>query len=74
MLGVVREFDEQRGIGVLVSDDGATYPFHCTRIVGGDRTIPVGAAVEFDIAAGLRGRWEAVAIHAMMEPRSSERD
>ena len=71
MTGVVREFDEKRGIGVVIGDDGVEYPFHCTRILDGTRRVPVGAAVEFEIAAGGQGRWEAVAIHAMMEPRSS---
>jgi len=69
--GVVREFDERRGIGAVEADDGRTYPFHCTRIADGSRTIAVGAPVEFDVAPGLPGRWEAVAIHAIMESRSS---
>lgn len=72
MKGVVGEFDEHRGLGVISGEDGAEYPFHCTRLADGRRTIPIGAAVEFDIAAGLPGRWEAVAIHAIMESRSSQ--
>ena len=43
-------------------DDDRAYPFHCTKIADGTREIPVGAAVEFTVAPGPLGRWEAVAI------------
>ena len=62
MRGTVTAFDEHRGIGELTADDGATYPFHCTAIADGTRTIAVGAAVEFAVVAGHLGRWEAAAI------------
>ena len=45
--GVVREFDEGAGLGVVAGEDGADYPFHCVEIVDGTRTVPVGAAVTF---------------------------
>ena len=61
--GRVVEFDEHRGLGVVTADDGTRYPFHCTQIADGTREIPVGAAVEFTVAPGPLGRWEAVAIH-----------
>ena len=38
------------------------YPFHCTKIADGTRDIPVGVAVEFTVAPGPLGRWEAVGI------------
>lgn len=57
--GTVVEFDERRGLGTVVADDGTRYPFHCTAIAGGTRTIPVGVSVRFDVAAGPLGRWEA---------------
>jgi cold shock CspA family protein len=44
------------------ADDGDVYPFHCTRIADGSRSIPVGVVVTFDVAAGPLGRWEAVTI------------
>jgi len=63
--GAVTEFDDPRGLGVVVSDDGVRYPFHCSRIADGTRTIAVGAAVTFEVVAGPMGRWEAAAITAV---------
>lgn len=60
--GTVAEFDEHRGLGLVVAADGARYPFHCTRIADGSRAIPVGVAVRFDVVPGPLGRWEAGAI------------
>lgn len=60
--GVVVGFDEARGTGVVRSDDGRELPFHCTQIVGGSRTIAVGARVRFEVVAGLPGRWEAASV------------
>ncbi len=62
MNGVVVAFDESRGLGEIEDGDGRRYPFHCTRIADGSRTIPVGAKVEFSVVPGLPGRWEAAAI------------
>jgi cold shock CspA family protein len=56
--GQVTEFDEQRGLGT-VEAGGRTYPFHCTQISDGTRTIEVGRPVTFEVAAGALGRWEA---------------
>ena len=57
--GVVVQFDPHRGVGEVEDGDGRRYPFHCTRIAGGTRIIPVGAKVEFVVVPGLPGRWEA---------------
>ncbi len=57
--GVVTEFDDPRGIGTIAGDDGRAYPFHCTRIADGTRTIDVGATVRFVVRPGLLGRWGA---------------
>ena len=62
MTGRVRAFDERRGLGEVEADGGDVYPFHCTRLADGSRSIPVGAAVTFEVAPGPQGRWEAVAI------------
>ena len=62
MTGVVSEFSEPRGLGEITADDATVYPFHCTRIADGSRTISVGTKVEFEIVAGGLGRWEASAI------------
>ena len=59
--GTVTEFDEPVGLGVVTGDDGTPYPFHCTQIADGSRTIAVGTAVRFDLLPKL-GRYEATAI------------
>jgi cold shock CspA family protein len=60
--GTVSEFDEAKGYGTVRTDDGRALFFHCTQIADGSRTIPVGAAVEFEIVPGHNGRWEAAAV------------
>jgi len=60
--GTVVAFDSRRGLGEIRGADDRLYPFHCTQIADGTREIPVGAAVEFTVAPGPLGRWEAVAI------------
>ncbi len=62
MHGRVVAFDERRGLGEIEGVDGARYPFHCTRIADGSRTVPVGVTVGFGVAPGPLGRWEAVDI------------
>lgn len=62
MDGTVVAFDGARGLGEVEDGEGRRYPFHCTRIADGSRDVPVGAKVEFTIAPGHLGRWEAVAI------------
>ena len=61
MTGVVAEFDEHVGLGVVRSEQGE-YPFHCTQIADGSRTIEPGTAVHFDVIAGHLGRWEAARV------------
>jgi cold shock CspA family protein len=58
MTGRVVAFDGHAGLGEIEAD-GVRYPFHCTQIADGTRRVDVGAAVEFEVAAGLPGRWEA---------------
>jgi cold shock CspA family protein len=59
--GIVVSFDGPVGLGQIVSD-GADYPFHCTQIADGSRSIEVGAAVTFEVRPGRLGRWEAAEI------------
>ena len=61
MQGTVVEFDEPRGLGTIESD-GTRYPFHCTAILDGTRTIAVGTEVTFEVRPAGMGRWEATAI------------
>ncbi|MGH9276413.1 MAG: hypothetical protein ACRDZU_17345 [Acidimicrobiales bacterium] len=61
MEGTIVEFDEPRGLGVIESD-GSRYPFHCTAILDGTRTIAVETRVTFEVRPAGMGRWEATAI------------
>jgi cold shock CspA family protein len=61
--GVVHEFDDPRGLGTVLGDDGRRYGFHCTAIADGTRHIDVGARVTFILVAGHLGRVEARDIH-----------
>ena len=73
MRGTVVAFDEHVGLGTIRSDDGRELPFHCTVLLDGSRSISVGAAVAFRIAAGLPGRWEAVDVSPETERRSPQK-
>ncbi len=57
--GSVSDFDDHRGLGSIVGDDGRSYAFHCTGISDGTRSISVDTGVRFDVIAGRLGRWEA---------------
>ena len=61
-LGSVASFDEARGIGTVLDDDGATFAFHCTQIAGGTRTIRVGTRVRYALTPGALGEWEAAGL------------
>ena len=60
--GSVERFDDPRGLGMIRSDDGRGFPFHCTSIANGTRTIGEGRRVSFEVVDGRLGEWEAVAI------------
>ena len=61
--GQVASFDDPRGYGTVVADDGrGPWFFHCTAIADGTRTIAEGAHVTFEVVAGHLGRYEAVDI------------
>lgn len=60
-LGQVVEFDDQVGAGVVVGQDGLSYPFHCVAISDGSRLIEEGADVSFVVVRRL-GRREAWAV------------
>jgi cold shock CspA family protein len=62
--GVVVRFDSARGLGEIEDGEGRRYPFHCTRIADGSRTILVGTKVEFVVVPGLPGCWEASGIRS----------
>jgi cold shock CspA family protein len=59
--GTVTDFDVDRGLGHIRSEDGTDYLFHLVEIVDGTRTIEVGQAVTFERWPKL-GRFEAARI------------
>ena len=61
--GTVASFESDRGLGEIITAEGAIYPFHCTAIADGTRDIEVGKPVTFTIAAGHLGRLEATDIN-----------
>jgi len=61
MEGTVVAFDDPRGLGTIEAD-GTEYPFHCTALVDGTRTIAVGTSVAFEVRPAGMGRWEATEI------------
>jgi cold shock CspA family protein len=61
-LGTVSNFDDAAGLGIVTTDTGETYPFHCTAITDGTRTIAVGTIVSFDVVPARNGSYEATAV------------
>jgi hypothetical protein len=64
LVGRVESFDLLVGAGV-VTDGSSTWPFHCTQLASGARTIARDTEVEFNVLPGLPGRWEAVSVRAV---------
>jgi hypothetical protein len=79
-IGSVLNFHPGVGLGVIVVSDEASmsgsggsggissrdeFPVHCTQIDGGSRLLIPGTTVRFAIAAGHRGRWDAVEVTAI---------
>ena len=62
MHGTVTQFDAHVGLGIVTATDGRDFPFHCTQISDGTRTIAIGTAVDFTEIPGPLGRWEAAEI------------
>jgi len=60
--GTVAEFDDRRGRGEVEARGGLRFPFHCTAIADGTRTIAEGAEVRFRLVIGPLGGLEATAV------------
>jgi hypothetical protein len=58
----VESFDERRGDGRLIGENGETFYFHCVDIADGTRTIDVGERVTAERAVGHLGHDEAVKV------------
>jgi cold shock CspA family protein len=62
--GRVASFDEFAGRGEIEARGGMHFPFHCTAIADGTRTIAPDTAVKFRLVPGPLGALEATAIKA----------
>ena len=60
--GRVAEFDDHRGRGEIEARGGLRFPFHCTAIADGSRTIAEGTPVQFRLVIGPLGALEAAAV------------
>jgi cold shock CspA family protein len=60
--GHVESFDDHRGDGMVRSDDGERFYFHCVEITNGSRHLDVGVRVTARRAVGHVGRDEAFEI------------
>jgi cold shock CspA family protein len=58
--GVVETFDERRGDGIVRSDHGERFYFHCVSIANGTRRIDPGVRVRAQRRVGHVGRDEVV--------------
>jgi cold shock CspA family protein len=63
--GTVSAFDNHRGLGTITDRRGREWPFHCTAIADGSRTIEVGTAVVFCPVAGPLGQMEAAGVQSL---------
>ncbi|MGA2124243.1 MAG: hypothetical protein ABSG58_07445 [Acidimicrobiales bacterium] len=63
--GVIESFDERRGDGVLRSDEGQLFYFHCVAIADGTRSIPVGVRAAGERSVGRLGRDEVANVAAI---------
>jgi cold shock CspA family protein len=62
LTGIIESFDEHRGDGVLRSDDGRAFYFHCVEIADGSRLVPQGVRVTAERRVGRLGRDEAAKV------------
>ncbi|MGD0852628.1 MAG: hypothetical protein ABSA07_04635 [Acidimicrobiales bacterium] len=62
MRGRIEAFDEHRGDGLVRSDAGEGFYFHCVDIADGTRTITVGQRVSAKRSVGHLGHDEAAEI------------
>ncbi len=60
--GRVATFDDFVGRGEIEARGGMHFPFHCTAIADGSRTIAPDTAVKFKLRPGPLGALEAIAV------------
>ena len=60
--GRVATFDDHVGRGEIEARGGMHFPFHCTAIADGTRTIAPDTPVKFRLVPGPLGALEAIAV------------
>ncbi len=60
--GRIATFDDHVGRGEIEARGGMRFPFHCTAIVDGTRTVAPNTAVKFRLVPGPLGALEATRI------------
>jgi len=60
--GRIAAFDDFAGRGEIEASGGLRFPFHCTAIADGSRTIDPDTAVKFRLVPGPLGALEATRI------------
>jgi hypothetical protein len=64
VVGFIESFDDRRGDGVLLSDEGERFYFHCVSIANGTRHIDTGVRAQGERRVGHVGRDEVIAVTA----------
>ena len=63
--GRVASFDERRGDGIFLDDDGQPFYFHCVEISDGSRMIAAGVRASGERRVGRLGRDEVVNVSTL---------
>jgi hypothetical protein len=71
VIGLIESFDDRRGDGVLLSDEGEQFYFHCVSIVNGTRHIEPGVRAQGERRVGHVGRDEVAAVAEIEDARES---
>jgi hypothetical protein len=71
VVGHILSFDDRRGDGLLLSDDGEQFYFHCVSIANGTRCIEPGVRAAGERRVGHVGRDEVVAVSEIRDDRES---
>ena len=69
--GVIASFDDRRGDGALIVDDGEQLYFHCLSLADGTRTIGVGVRARGRRVVGRLGHDEVGDLRELVESRPS---
>ena len=68
--GKVKWFDEKKGYGFIVAEEGEVFVHHSGIVGEGFKTLAEGDEVEFEIVQGEQGLKAANVRHVSAQPRS----